>query len=134
MTTYHEGILPIHNSKEVIASYHNDCAIACRFLLQRGSCLSSSQIFFHPLEKSLTSELLQPDWRLTDGHLGWEEAFPFTGRVGKHFRLHLHSLAGRSISLSGLWPSQCPCDLLEPYVRVTSRQRTCIVSHPMSHE
>lgn len=80
---------------------------------------------------------LHPCWQLDDGSLaqmGWGEAFPFTGQVRNTFRLPSHSLASRSMLLTEVWSLQCPCDFLEPCVRVRCRPWISTVPHPNSPE
>lgn len=45
-----------------------------------------------------------------------------------------HSLAGRSMPLTGVYPLQCTCSNLEPCVRVGCRPWTSTVPHPNSPE
>lgn len=66
---------------------------------------NSCQRFLSPLVKRLPSEALHlhPVWRLIYSRsvdVGQGDAFPFTGRVRKHFRLTSHSLTSRSMPLT----------------------------------
>lgn len=70
-------------------------------------------------------------WSLGTG--GFGKGIPFHWPVRKHFLLHPHSLVSRLIALIEVWPIQCPCDFLEPYVRVACRLLTSTVPHPNIH-
>lgn len=72
-------------------------AMTCQFLLHLG-CLGyafySCQMFLPPLIKPLISEvqlLRLPLLESLLAQVGWGKAFPFTGSVGKLFKLFSHS-------------------------------------------